>query len=402
MAQFLSVPNQVVSDKNTPPLLFPLNNSPVPSNLITVAPINTNNNVELAYSIISDSAVRLNEIINSKETSFENVRTVYFTRHIDCSLVADQPDPEYGSIKKWKICNPTNDYKKVIFAGPDQVKTISNNMDLFYQQTLGIEKSVHCWCMNNLYPSGFATTNINHDMSKYKVYMGKSKNGVQNARQFHSCYELIKNLKISVSGSIEKELKTIPRLEAIDCKNLQYTSYNKFTDTSVMDTVEQIIHPNVESKKKDDPYFNDVTFNNNFYNSLDSDCWDPSCGCTGTINHFDCVGDQPPGYDACVYNDYAITYFPYLTTTTNNFVNLQHIVYVDPFSENTTIYSDTPVLLKLIFNTQFYYNYHKLPQTIVDEDPCILRWNPAPSVYMPEPADYFLIEEGEENISCCT
>ena len=126
MAQFLSVPNQVVSDKNTPPLLFPLNNSPVPSKLITVAPINANNNVELAYSIISDDAVRLNEILNSKETSFENVRSVIFTRHIDCSLVADQPDPEYGSIKKWKICNPSNDYKKVIFAGPNQVKTINN------------------------------------------------------------------------------------------------------------------------------------------------------------------------------------------------------------------------------------------------------------------------------------
>lgn len=398
MESFVS--NSVVADTKNPSLLFDFNNSPLPK-IVTPAPINMNNNVDLGYSIISNNAEKLNEILNDPNTSVSNMRSVIFTRHINCSLVADQLNPEYGSIKKWKICNPTNDYKRVIYAGPSNNTSISNNMELYIQQLMGMEKSIRCWCSQYLYPSGFATQAINHDMSKYSVFLGKSKNGSQNARQFHSCYELIKNLKNSVN---KNNLKSIPRFEAIDCKNLQWTNYNKFTDTAVIDTVEQIVNPTVRTKETDPLYFDDVKFNNNYYNSIDNCCWstdpDDPCGNTGLQKHFDCVGEN--GYDACTNNANAITFFPFLTTTANNFVNLQHVVYVDPFKENETVYCEEPVLLKLIFNTQFYYNYEKLPTTITDEtEPCVLRWNPSPCVYMPEPAEYFLLDE-DEDISCCT
>ena len=392
--------NCVVSDVNTPKLLFDLNNSPRPK-ITTPAPITMNNNVNLGYSIISNDAERLNEILNDPNTSVTNMRSVIFTRQINCSLVADQLNPEYGSIKKWKICNKSNDYKRVIFAGPSSSASISNNMELQTQQIMGMEKSIRCWCSKYLYPSGYASSNISHDMSKYSVFLGKTKNGTQNARQFHSCYELIKNLKHSVN---KNELKSISNLEAIDCSNLRWTNYNKFSDTSVIDTVEQIINPTIETKESDPLYFDDTTFNNNYYNSIDTCCWstDPAdpCGDTGLQKHFDCVGEG--GYNACVNNTNAITYYPYLMTTANNFVNLQHVVYVDPFKENETVYCEEPVLLKLIFNTQFFYNYEKLPQTITDEtEPCVLRWNPSPCVYMPEPAEYFLLNE-DEDVSCCT
>lgn len=389
-------------------LLFDLNNSPIP-NIVSPAPINMNNNIDLGYSIISNDAENLNNILNEPTTSNSNIRTVIFTRQIDCSLVADEKNPEYEPIKRWSISNCSNDYKKVVHAGPSNVvsrpgnfASISTNKDLYTQQIIGLEKSIRCWCSKYLYPSGFAASNINHDMSKYNVFLGKSNSSSQNIRRFHSCYELIKYLKQSVN---KPNLKACSNLETADCKNLQWTNYNKFTDTAVIHTVEQIVNPTIETTRSDSLYFDDKKFNNNYYNSINTSCNDTPCDadCLALRKNFPNVGDvSTGGYDACTNNVDAITYHPYLIMNANNFVNLQHVVYVDPFKENETTYLDEPVLLKLIFNTQFYFNYTKLPETITNEnDPVVLRWNPSPTVYMPEPAEYFLIGS-DQDISCCT
>ena len=78
----------------------------------------------------------------------------------------------------------------------------------------------------------------------------------------------------------------------------------------------------------------------------------------------------------------------------NNFVNLQNIVYVDAFKENQAELKAEPILLKLVFNTQFYYLYDNLPEPF-DDETCVstLRWNPSPIPYFPSQGDYFLINE---------
>jgi hypothetical protein len=391
MSSFFS--DCVVNDQDTGKSLYPFNSSVKPFINIDV-PINNNNNIELSYSIISLKPDKLNDFLNEEDPDLSNVRTVVFTNQINCSLIAEQSSPEYDFITKWKIDDISNEYKKVVYPGVNPAKNISNNRELFYQQTVGVEESIHCWCLNNLYPSGYASTNVSIDMNKYKVFVGKGDKGPQNARHFNTCYSLIKDLKIRTN---KPKLKVIPQFEDIDCSNLQWTSFNKFSDAAVMETVEQIINPPIESKDLYDPYFLDDNINTNYFESTNLDCLTSSCGCGETGQYIECLGES--GYTGCVHNENAEIYFPYVNTVANNFVNLQSVVYVDAYYENQTIYKTNPVLLKLIFNTQFYYDYAKLPQPIINNE-CVneLRWNPSVRVYMPQQANYFLMDESKNEI----
>jgi len=384
----------IVNDADSNRLLYPLNIVTRPKIGINV-PINENNNIELGYSIISPNPDALNDVLTDPNTNFQNVQTVYFTKQINCSLVANSLQPEISPITKWTCNDESNDFKKTVYPGVNPLKTIGNNKDFFRQQTLAVEGSIHCWCLNNLYPSGYASSNMGIDMKKYAVYVGNNENGPTNARCFTNCTQMLKDLKTRVN---KQNLKAIPQYEAVNCSNLQWTSFNKFSDASVMEAVENLINPPVKALDTSDPYFDsDTIYNRNYFNSIVNPA---NCECGTQIKVFIYEDGVSTGYTGCTHDENAATFFPYLNVIANNYVNLQNIVYVDAFSENQDILKDQPVLLKLVFNTEFYYIYDELPEPIINnETVSTLRWNPSCRVYFPEQADYFLITEDDNVIN---
>jgi hypothetical protein len=371
----------IVNDDRTPKLLYPCNKVPIPVVTKKDIPINENNDILMAYSIISPNPDVLNEILSDPDTDLKNVRTVNFTKQVNCSLIADQLSPENGRITKWTIDDASNDFRKVVYPGVGP-SYINNNVDLQRQQTLGVEGSIHCWCLNNLYPSGYASSKVGVTMKDYPIFIGKSISGPLNARCDPTCYQLLKDLKFSVN---KPGLKVIPQYETVGCSNLQWTSFNKFSDASVMETVEQIINPPIRTSDVPDPCLCNDNFFNSYFNSIEN-CQQQNCDCDSE--------ETICGYTGFVNDDKASLFFPYLNLVANNYVNLQNIVYVDAFKENHAELINEPVLLKLIFNTQFYYTYDQLPEPIINND-CVnaLRWNPSPRVYFPRQADYLLIDE---------
>ena len=277
--------------------------------------------INIGYGIKSLNPDIINRALEEEKVV---IKQVDFTQYVDCTLIGELD--ENHNIPCWKVSNKYLNkkvYPKSSDSNDSERGRVGNNLELYHQQLIVLEKTISNFSNLTAFSGGFASPVTSINMADYIIYLGIDENAEENLDYITpTVFPLVRFAKTQFS---KKKLTTVPLYETATCFNVPWNRFNKIGIPDVLVSVGQIINnPKVEGE-------NGV----GYVSSIDS--------------------SNP---DVC-----AVLKQCSFSPLKSNVVSLLFTVYVDPFVENTLVKDDklvnVPHLLELNFLTTFYFNYDK-------------------------------------------